>query len=75
MYRGFVLHPVLGTIQGKEDYFNPVDKGPQICYCLTVTAYNFLVSYTSSGRFMSCGSVEVGNLQNDFKSLLNGTIQ
>jgi hypothetical protein len=29
--------------RGKEDYFNFIDKGPQICYYPTVTSYNFLI--------------------------------
>jgi hypothetical protein len=43
---GFFFHlsvfPVLGNVQS-EDSFNFVDKGPQICYCPTVTAYNFFM--------------------------------
>ena len=43
MYKEFFCIPVLGNVQNKEDYFNLVDKGPQICYCPTVTTYNFLI--------------------------------
>ena len=43
MYKEFFCIPVLGNVQNKEDYFNLVDKGPQICYCPTVTIYNFLI--------------------------------
>ena len=35
--------PVLGNVQSKEDSFNLLDKDPQICYCPTVTAYNFFI--------------------------------